>query len=379
VVKARLEDDLGLSMVELGGIETAYLAVYAIGQFISGSLGDRYGARRVLGLGMIGSAICAWMLGVSSLLWPIGVAFALNAAFQSTGWSNNVKAMTPWFSLQRRGLVMAFWSTNFQVGGLVATALAGYLLVTYGWRTAFHVPATWVATIGALVLLFLVERPQDAGLEPVLGGQDEGEGRDREAFWRMLRVPAVWALGSSYFCLKFIRYSLLFWLPYYLHTQLGYAEDTSAYLSTAFEAGGIAGTIGVGYMSDRLAADNRPRLLAPVLLVLAVLLGCYETVGAMGLWPNAVAMGLIGFTLFGPDALLAGAVAQDLGGERAAASTSGIINGMGSVGAILTGLIVPYVGTHYGWDALFFFFVALAILSAAALLPLALRKRPAVG
>ena len=68
---------------------------------------------------------------------------------------------------QLRGRVMGVWSTNYQVGGLAATAFATFLLVHHGWRAAFLVPAAWVAAVGLVILLFLVEKPADLGLPPV--------------------------------------------------------------------------------------------------------------------------------------------------------------------------------------------------------------------
>jgi sugar phosphate permease len=41
-----------------------------------------------------------------------------------------------------------------------------------------------------------------------------------------------------------------------------------------------------------------------------------------------------GALLYGPDSLLSGAAAQDLGGPNAAALAIGMINGLGSVGAV---------------------------------------------
>src|SRR5262245_59563916 len=56
VVKSRLHEDLGITTKQLGAIDFSYLVVYAIGQFLSGVLGDRIGPRRLLALGMLGSA-----------------------------------------------------------------------------------------------------------------------------------------------------------------------------------------------------------------------------------------------------------------------------------------------------------------------------------
>src|ERR1041384_3385108 len=53
----------------LGLVDTAFLAAYAVGQFGSGVLGDRLGARRLIGFGLLASAaLCAACGAVSTAL-----------------------------------------------------------------------------------------------------------------------------------------------------------------------------------------------------------------------------------------------------------------------------------------------------------------------
>ena len=379
VVKDRLNLDLGISVGTLGAIDTLYLSLYALGQFVNGALGDRFGARRIIGIGMIASAVTAFVFGLGSTAAVFLLAFGVNGYFQSTGWPNNVKAMTPWFGRRSRGKIMGFWCTNYQVGGLVATPLATVLLVHIGWRAAFFVPGVWVAAIGAVILLFLVERPEDRGLPPVEDAelpQADSVTAPKVAFAEMIRIPAIWALGGAYFGLKLIRYSLLFWLPFYLRRSLGYSEGAAGYLSVTFEAGGIIGAIATGWISDRYFPNRRALLTAPMVLGLAFALYLYQQVGALGMVANGLSMALVGFLLFGPDALISGAAAQDLGGGGAAGSAAGIINGLGSIGAAFQGLVTAGVSERWGWGALFYVFVGLALCSGLALVPLALRKSP---
>jgi len=385
VVKTTLETDIGMSRELLGTIDTTYLALYAIGQFLNGALGDRLGARRVIAAGMLLASAAGFAMGFGQSATVFLVFYSLNGLFQSTGWSNNVKAMTPWFGAQQRGKIMGVWCTNYVVGGLAATALATFILSHWGWRWAFFVPAAWVAAVGLMVLVFMVERPQDRGLPPV-NPDDAGDATSAGAgstagaapargwqMWQMLKVPALWSLGGSYFGLKLIRYSLLFWLPYYLEKGLHYDQEVSGYLSTTFEAGGIVGAIAIGFVSDRFFADNRARLISPVLFALAGALVLYEVVGSWGIVANGSAMALIGFMLFGPDALISSAAAQDIGGEEAAASAAGVINGLGSIGGALSGIATAKISKAYGWDHLFYVFVGMALVSAVALIPLALK------
>src|SRR4029079_14370210 len=92
---------------------------------------------------------------------------------------------------------------------------------------------------------------------------------------RVLRSGTVWCYGASYFCIKLIRYSLLFWLPYYLVNELGMDKSHAGDFSTSFEIGGVAGTLLLGTLSDRRAKTPRSAFAAASLLGLAGALYLY--------------------------------------------------------------------------------------------------------
>src|ERR1035438_10027105 len=144
VTKAAIGRALGTHA--LYGVETAYLAAYAAGQYVSGWLGDRVGARRLVGFGMLAAAGASFAFG----LWSAGALFLVTATVngfaQSTGWPGNVKAMQEWTSVESRGRVMGVWATCYQVGGIAATAFAAWLLGHYGWRAARRSGGTEAAT-----------------------------------------------------------------------------------------------------------------------------------------------------------------------------------------------------------------------------------------
>jgi MFS transporter, OPA family, sugar phosphate sensor protein UhpC len=393
VAKKSIHDQLGVSESMLGAIDTVYLAAYAGGQFVNGFLGDRIGARRLVGFGMLlSSGLCAAFGSTSSAVLFL-VLFGLNGYAQSTGWPGTTRAMAEWTTTANRGTVMAFWATCYQVGGIAASWLAGWLLGTYGWRSAFFGPAVVLAAVGLLVLSLLRAGPGEReapegeeGRPPTCQAAHEEQEADaphsqddfseasrielrRRAQRRVLRSRVLWCYGASYFFIKFIRYTLLFWLPYYLSKQLGYAEDHAAYVSTAFEAGGIAGVITVGILSDRLRAYPRSAVAAVALVGLSIALLAYSLLSTWGVVANVVCLALVGAALFGPDSLICGAAAQDAGGPHAAAMATGFVNGLGSLGAILEGVLVPIIATELGWGSLIPALVGLGLLAAVALLP----------
>lgn len=380
VSKKAMGEELAMSEAAMGAIDTAYLSAYAIGQFGSGLLGDRIGARRLLGFGLFGSALACAAFGAGNAVVVFGVLFFLNGLAQATGWPGTTRAMAEWTTPANRGTVMAFWSTCYQVGGIAANLICGHLLVRFGWRSSFFVPALLLGCMGVVVLLFLRRGPSEApplkvslssGTPPPLSTTVAPSERElvRAAQWALLRSTLLWSYGASYFFIKFIRYALLFWLPYYLSTMLDYRGDLAANVASAFEAGGVIGVIGIGILSDRLRAASRPAVSALALLGLAVLLFSYSELASRGVWANVAGLALIGALLFGPDALLAGAAAQEAGGPRAAATATGMVNGLGSIGGMIEGFVVPAISASYGWGALIPTLSGLAVCAALALLP----------
>jgi OPA family sugar phosphate sensor protein UhpC-like MFS transporter len=267
---------------------------------------------------------------------------------------------------------MAFWATCYQVGGLAAGLLCAELLGAFGWRSTFFVPALWVALVALLVFMLLRPGPgAGAGSGESQRGPPSAEtiGERKRAQLAVVTSGVLWSFGASYFFIKFIRYTILFWLPYYLATALSYDQVVAARVSNAFEVGGIVGVIGFGTLSDRLRQVSRPLLSALLLLGLALALVLYVTASTAGTWANALALALVGAMLFAPDSLLSGAAAQDAGGPHAAAMATGFVNGVGSVGGMISGVAVSQLSKHLGWSALVPVLVALAVCAALALLP----------
>lgn len=371
VAKAPIAENFGKDV--LVGVDTGYLAAYALGQYVNGFLGDRVGARKLVGVGMLVSAGACLAFGASSVGIAFLLAFIVNGFAQSSGWPGNIKAMAEWTTSGNRGRIMGLWATCYQVGGIVATWFATIMLAHWGWRASFWGPAVVVAIVGILVLLLLKPGPGANPSKPAEGQEApnaiEIEAKRKAERSRVLKSPTIWCYGASYFGMKLIRYSILFWLPFYLTTALSYSKTTAGYMSISFEVGGVLGTIGMGALSDRNQRIPRSIFASLWLVLLAGAIFLYARIGATDMVTNFVVMALVGALLFGPDSLISGAAAQDAGGKYAAGTAAGLVNGIGSLGAILQEYVTRGVSEKYGWDKLFYVFVGLAMFSAVCLVP----------
>ncbi len=374
VAKATIEAALGKP--SLYGVETAYLAAYALGMHVNGFFGDRVGARRLIGAGHAG--VGAGVLRV----WRVGDGRGVRGGV-ARQWARAVHRV----ARQRQGDGRVDAPRAARRGdGRVVDLLSGGRhrrhrrgrALPPGLGAAVGVPRAGADHGGR-------RRPGDPLPPPRPAGRGAGAcvrarcacGRDLAAARRrLLRSPTIWSYGVCYFWLKLIRYSLLLWLPYYLEKVLGYDTTLAADVSTAFEWGGVAGAVTVGLLSDRLARRGVPRvaIAAACLVGLAGGFWIYLGVGG-GVLANVLGLALVGFLLFGPDSLVSGTAAQDAGGPQAAALAAGLINGIGSVGAVFQEAVTRGVSARWGWDGLFRVFVVLSLVAAASLAP-ALRRGP---
>ena len=175
--------------------------------------------------------------------------------------------------------------------------------------------------------------------------------------------------------MKFIRYALWSWAPYLLSTEYGLDIDDAGYLSVVFDAAGIAGVIVAGVLSDRLF--NGRRTTVSVLFLIAMVASCalLASLGRSELLWFGISLGLIGFSLYGPDALMSGAGAMDVGSRRQAVAAAGIINGMGSCGAVVQEFVLGTVLKSTGSETVFLILLASAMFAVLCLLGLLLRNR----
>ena len=173
------DPNIDMTAEQMGIIDGVYLAAYAVGQFVWGILGDKLGTRKIVLLGLLGSILAGFAMGVSSLVLAFGVFALLQGLSQSTGWAPLTKNISNWFSLRERGVIMGWWATNYTIGGLLGAPLAGFMAVYFdNWRFAFFAPAIILFII--LILFFLLQknRPQDLEL-PTIEEYHEETGHEK--------------------------------------------------------------------------------------------------------------------------------------------------------------------------------------------------------
>lgn len=126
---------LGRSLTEAGTLMSGQALVMLIGQFISGFLADRFGARRVMLFGLVGAVLSVGLIGIFPV-WKIYapglLGFGLSVAFIFVPLNALINSL--WPEGGRRGFNLLYVFNN--AGVAVGTALGG-LVANFSFRLVF--------------------------------------------------------------------------------------------------------------------------------------------------------------------------------------------------------------------------------------------------
>jgi OPA family sugar phosphate sensor protein UhpC-like MFS transporter len=378
-----LQDFPSWTGADIGTIPSTYAAAYAVGQIVNGTLGQRYGARRMMTIAILIAAATNMLFAFASSLNGMRFLWAINGWGQSAGWSLMVHTLSNWNTSSRRGTLIGRLSTCYTVGNVISWLLAGYLCDAIGWRAAFFVPGMLLLPMAVVFFLFLRDSPVEAGFKPVrddLTSEPEGSAPVTEgnwdSTWRILKMTLsnriLWILAIGFFVMNSVRYSFMNWSVQYMADFHGRSIKNSALTAIMIPLIGSLGAMSAGWASDALFGRRRAPVCVIMLLGLAVVCGTMTFV-PKGDWVMAtVVLSLAGFMIYGPDMLMSGAATVDLSHPKAGSMATGLTMCLGALGAIFSGAGIGYLKdlAHGNWNLVFWVLAAMPLIPAVLLIPI---------
>jgi len=366
----------GLTDIEMGQVFSVFTVGYALCQLPGGWLGDRFGPRLLLTGAVLWWSFFTALTAVAAT-WPLAAVLGVFGSLilvrllvgvgEAAALPNFNRAVANWLPSHERGLGIGLAIGGIGIGSAITPPITAWLMVNYGWQTAFYASAALGIVIALAWFVYATDRPSqhrqvNAGELQIIG-EHSAEAEDRSAWSLFIRNRAVWWLVLSYTCLGYVAYVFLSWFYLYLVNVRGFGVLRGAlFASMPFLAMAISCPLG-GWTTDRLAraygvrhgrayAGSAGMLLAAAsILVGAIVPSAYAAVALLS-------MGA-GWLYFSVGAYWASTV--DLS-PRHAGALSGIMNTGANIGGSLSPTVTPLIAAHVGWTA------ALATAAGVALL-----------
>jgi len=270
VLMVPLEEEFGWSRTVISAAVAVNLVLFGLAGPFAAAAMTRFGVRRVvlaaLGLVATGSGLTVMMTAAWQLVLLWGVVVGLGTGAMAGVLAATVA--TRWF-VARRGLVIGALTAAGATGQLIFLPLLAALADGPGWRWSSLAVTVGALLVMPLVLAFLRDSPADLGLRPYGAAEDvpvalpvapaNPVGTALRALRDASHTGAFWLLAGSFAICGATTNGLIgtHFIPA-AHDH-GIASTSAAGLLALVGVFDIAGTLGSGWLTDRV--DPRRLLL----------------------------------------------------------------------------------------------------------------------
>eukprot|EP00913_Durusdinium_trenchii_P028352 g26580.t1 len=212
-----IEKDLDYSKADMGIVLLSLKLAYATGQLINGQLSERLSPRKMLAIGMFGSAALNILFGFGTAVYFFLFVWAANGFVQSMGWTPCVRVIGNWIPILRRGKVIGIVGTGYQVTAALTYLLSGFGVWLLGWQGALWIPPIVLVGSAIVMLVFLRESPdsETAAARSTANDTTPQSNQPQRSFLDTFRLTisnrALWLLALSLGMLNACRYGFVDW------------------------------------------------------------------------------------------------------------------------------------------------------------------------
>lgn len=350
----KIQNDLDVTNVQYGWINTGFLISYALMFSLGGWLIDRFGTRIGLAVSVGLWSLSSALHGVVQSAWHLATTRFFLGIGEGGCFPGAAKGVTEWFPKKHRALAMGIAIGGAALGAVIAPPLTVYLNSIFGWRGTFVATGIMGGIWVILWMIFFhkpkkspfITRKELAEIENeslVKEHQKERSVKVTVPLRQILRTREAWGLISMRFLLDPVFYFFMFWIPKYLSEERGVSfERIGELFWIPFFALGISNIIGGG-VSDRLIKSglsvNRARKLVmglAALLTMVAPLTVFASSAEIAILFMSLIMFAHGFWITNYIT-----ITSELFGNNA---TSTMVGLSGSAGAIAGLMLNPLIG-----------------------------------
>ncbi len=347
-IEAAFDTSSGVIGLALSGM----WAAYALTQFPSGVLADRYGERRIILAGVGLTALSSVLLSLSPSMATFGLFAVVLGAGAGLHYVVGTTLLTRLFS--NTGRAIGIHVTGSPLAGLAAPVLAAAIATRYGWRAAIAIGAAAAVPVWVAFALRIQPTPPE---HPERGMREQF---DPETVFELLARPRIAYTTVLAVIAAFTFQATASFLPALLASHHGYSTGIAgALFSLYFVVQGVCVPT-IGSVSDRIGRD---RILIAVLGIGIVAYGLLAIGGSLLVSVSGVLLAGVAMSWSAPlqDRYIVRLPAEERNTGFGLVRTVYML--LGALGSVVTGVLADVAG----WSVAFGSLAALLAIAAGSL------------
>src|SRR5690554_140681 len=345
----KIQEELKISDVQYGMVNTAFLVSYALMFTVGGRLIDKIGGKMGLALSVGVWSIASALHGVMNSFGQL-VAFRFLLGVGEGGcFPGAAKTVYEWFGKKERALANGIAIGGSAIGAVVAPPLTILIAGQYGWRWAFILPGLFGLV---WVLVWMLTSWRRAGVQKE--SIEEATAPPSIPLKKIIRNRYAFTFILIRFLLDPVFYFLMFWVPKYLNEERDLSfERVGELFWIPFLALGLSNILG-GWFSDKLIAANLS-VNAARKWVMGLAAGI-TLVAPFISWVSSVelAIGLMALLMLAHGFWITNYITaiSDVFGRHATSTVVGLSGTAGAVSGMIINPFIGYIIANYSYNPL---------------------------
>ena len=358
-----------------GAAGTAFLVVYAVGQFISGLISDRVSPSFMITVGLLGAGGANISMAFNRFSSIVPVIWCICGIFCSMLWSAVIKCIAQWLPPERVESAGVNLSVTVPLGSVITYLIATLSLRFSGWRTVFLICGS-VCIAAAIV--FIVSANRMTGYIKYISKNcgESVETSDIAASYTNSMGAGLFSLIFSFemlliiaavMCNGVLKDGLDLWTPTFISEYFEVSASFTALLMSLIPLLNVAGAYLSKFFYSKMHLDeiSVTALMYGIAMLCFVPICIFTAIGVTGAffrWISIILLAFIMMATTGANTMLMTFIPLRYKRIGKVSSISGMLNAFSYVGASCSGISVGLISEYGGWSVTILSFAVISLL-----------------
>lgn len=234
-----LRQQMSVSDMQLGSLQTWLLVVLALASIPCGLFADRFSRTQIIAAGVLFWSLATIACGFANSFLLLLVARSLIGVGEAAYAPAAQSMISDSFPYERRALAQAIFASGMLLGGAAGQVFGGLSGVSHGWKFTF-IAVGVICMIPGIFVVRLPEPPRRPRSEVV-------------PIWSLLSVPAFVAMLVAGTCITFSSVSIITWgIDFAVNYKEFSLREAAVSLAVVVLLSLVLGVLSGGFFGDRL-------------------------------------------------------------------------------------------------------------------------------
>ena len=345
VTAAMIKDGV-LTKTQAGTVSGVFWLVYALGQFLGGTLARGHHFT-LLKLSLIGGGLTNLLMALSDSYIPILIIWSLNGILQMGFWPSVLYLLTNYIIPEQKNKSLTYIAYCYAIGSILSHICTAVVLTYFTW----HVVFIWCAAMSliSVIPVFYIKRT----LIPQLSEGKEipkAEKREKEH----LPKGFIWKSGLMFFCTlllikSFTETGIKTWMPTILMESHGVTPSFTSLLSVVLLILNLFG-VSIGAFIYRKLRENEVGTLLCQYIIIVPLMALLIGFRSMNVYVITIIFSLITVMLYSSGQIMSMYYPSRFQKVGGVAFMGGILNCFAALGNVIAAYANGLIADLFGWD-----------------------------